>query len=165
VVDACSIPPSGLIVVSQDGNDMELPNLATRSSEAVIVTLRIVFGMIYEGSVDILDSLTLVDLGPSLSQELTTMKPATDWIASEILVEEKKADLKRSTEDENSSIENAQIGKKRYKKARTVSSETAVPLQVWDGKDMTRRRRDNKSILIVQSSSVDDWLDSYNSQL
>jgi len=105
-----------------------------------------------------LDSLTKVDLGPSLSQELTRPKFDTDWISAAPDLGSKRV---ISDDRDNSHVP---LGKKKFKKVNGQSLQPVIPLQVWDGKDITRRRRDNNSISIIQSNTVDDWLDSYNSQ-
>jgi hypothetical protein len=153
LVDLKTLPKRDLIIVDSylDPDMLEGP-----ISDCLTIDSRLLLKTIHCGSLEFLTSLPKVVIGSDRSKrvhEASTISKE-EWICS--------VPSGKSVSSDFSSSE--RVGVKRFKKRHAQNSSDSVKLEVWDGKEVTRRRREATSIPLTERNEIDEWFDSYSTQ-
>ena len=149
-----ALPDSDLAVVDFDPAE----NRFTKTvRDCTHFSARDVLRMIYEGSIETMRTRTKVTLGTDpLKRSLEhDSDPSQNWIESSLYTH---------TITGSSAGQVVPVGVKKFKKRHVGHSSNSVELEVWDGREATRRRRDSSSIPLTERNELDEWLDSYSTQ-
>ena len=153
VVDANNLPGRELVIVD---SDIDPAQLREPIVDCTLIDTAAIMSMVYSGSTKILTSLPKTTIGVQQSGTLQKVPNNSDenWIQSG------KSVGKSASEYETSE----RHGIKRFKKRNQQNLSNSIELEVWDGKDSTRRRRDAASFALTERNDVDEWFDSYSTQ-
>ena len=153
LVDLKTLPKRNLIIIDSylDPESLEGP-----IHDCITIDSRLLLKTIYCGSLETLTSLPKVVIGSDRREraQVASMNMKDEWIFS--------VPSGKSVPSDFSSSE--RVGVKRFKKRHAHNSSDSVKLEVWDGKEVTRRRREATSIPLTERNEIDEWFDSYSTQ-
>ena len=152
-VDLNNLPRQGLVVID---SHLDRGELRQPVSGCQLIGNDFLLKMVYHGSTETLSSVPKVTIGPTRQEKATdvTNMSVENWIQS-------GGSSGKVTSDFDTS---ERLGTKRFKKRKHQNSSDSVELQVWDGKDTTRKRRDIASLALTERNDIDEWFDSYSTQ-
>ncbi len=146
-------PSTELVIVD---SDIDVSTLKSPFHNCRLIEMKLVLCMVYNGSIDPMNAVPKVTIvGVPIKRPLCELPISPDsWITSGASTG-RRIDLVEAS---------ARVGVKKFKKRHASHNQNEVSLEVWDGKDATRKRRDPSSIPLSDRNVVDDWLDSYSTQ-
>ena len=143
----------GLLIVD---SDFEISELDRPLYDCLLIEMKMVLRMVFTGSIDLIRDIPKVTIGEFRHKRHIgeTLPYSDSWITSAGSCDSRISHIGASNG----------MGVKKFKKRHASNNQNQVSLEVWDGKDATRKRRDPCSIPLNDRNIVDDWFDSYSTQ-